>query len=451
MMEPVTREEKFLASLTGESVTLPDPITRKEMFLAAATGMTVNVPDPITREEKYLSQIKPGDGSGVTIRNQNKTITENGSYKADPGYTGLGTVTVDVAGKIPERTAWYRPPDWPDYSSLNLPEDEAYAFYTFDTAIPVDESNMVFSAFVVLYNDDMNDRNKVRIERGHIANGEFVVDELLLENGTNMQVFTFRLPTDAGRFISYRVGSTAPNEIVNRANFELMNSKAPCVETYYWNVGSVASKLGATGSCTAHTMLYTARGCIIEGGTDEFWSRNPATAYAVVYDRCTPFSRFGYYTFTNLGKWCKALYITNCEFPMVSNASSIFLGASGLLLLDFTGSTITATNMSNCFSGCSNLRKLDLSGWIMTGVTDMSNAFKSMTALVDLILSELPPVSFSLSDSTELSVDSLIGVIAALPVLADGTTATLTLGATNTAKLTADQIAAATGKGWNIA
>lgn len=96
MMEPVTREEKFLASLTGESVTLPDPITRKEMFLAAATGMTVNVPDPITREEKYLSQIKPGDGSGVTIRNQNKTITENGTYKADPGYTGLGTVTVAV-------------------------------------------------------------------------------------------------------------------------------------------------------------------------------------------------------------------------------------------------------------------------------------------------------------------------------------------------------------------
>ena len=41
----------------------------------------------------YFSSSSPG---GVTIRNQNKTITENGSYKPDSGYTGLGTVTVDV-------------------------------------------------------------------------------------------------------------------------------------------------------------------------------------------------------------------------------------------------------------------------------------------------------------------------------------------------------------------
>lgn len=99
-MEPITNEEKYLAALTGESVVLPDPITRKEIFLAAAAGVPVSIPDPITREEMYLSQIKPGDGSGVVIKNQNKTITENGSYRADSGYTGLGTVTVAVP--IPE-------------------------------------------------------------------------------------------------------------------------------------------------------------------------------------------------------------------------------------------------------------------------------------------------------------------------------------------------------------
>lgn len=35
-------------------------------------------------------------GSGEEINNQDKTITENGSYTADEGYTGLGTVTVNV-------------------------------------------------------------------------------------------------------------------------------------------------------------------------------------------------------------------------------------------------------------------------------------------------------------------------------------------------------------------
>lgn len=99
-MEPITNEEVYLSAMSGESVSLPEPITRKEVFLAAAAGMAVSVPDPITREEMFLSQIKPGDGSGVVIRNQNKTITENGTYKADSGYTGLGTVTVAVP--IPE-------------------------------------------------------------------------------------------------------------------------------------------------------------------------------------------------------------------------------------------------------------------------------------------------------------------------------------------------------------
>lgn len=37
-----------------------------------------------------------GGGGGSTINNQDKTITVNGSYTADAGYTGLGTVTVNV-------------------------------------------------------------------------------------------------------------------------------------------------------------------------------------------------------------------------------------------------------------------------------------------------------------------------------------------------------------------
>ena len=35
-------------------------------------------------------------GSGTTITNQDKTITENGTYTYDDGFTGLGTVSVDV-------------------------------------------------------------------------------------------------------------------------------------------------------------------------------------------------------------------------------------------------------------------------------------------------------------------------------------------------------------------
>lgn len=94
--DPITREEMLLnAVATGVSSGI-EPITREEMYLAYIGGQDVIPPEPITRKEQFLSRIAPGGGSGVIIRNQNKTITENGTYTADTGYTGLGEVIVDV-------------------------------------------------------------------------------------------------------------------------------------------------------------------------------------------------------------------------------------------------------------------------------------------------------------------------------------------------------------------
>lgn len=44
------------------------------------------------------SKITPSIFPKNNIKNQDKTITENGVYTADEGYTGLGEVTVDVSG-----------------------------------------------------------------------------------------------------------------------------------------------------------------------------------------------------------------------------------------------------------------------------------------------------------------------------------------------------------------
>lgn len=105
MSEPITRSEMYLAALGGEAVTPPAPITRMDMYLAYLNGMTDTYPEPITRTEQYLFNICQnggmGGGGGVTIRNQNKTITENGTYRHDTGYTGLGTVTVNVPQEDP--------------------------------------------------------------------------------------------------------------------------------------------------------------------------------------------------------------------------------------------------------------------------------------------------------------------------------------------------------------
>jgi hypothetical protein len=99
MKMPITREEKLLNSIANGVYSGVQPVTREEQYLSYIAGETYTKPDePITRKEVFLDKIPQGgsSGGGVTIRNQNKTITENGTYTADSGYTGLGTVTVNV-------------------------------------------------------------------------------------------------------------------------------------------------------------------------------------------------------------------------------------------------------------------------------------------------------------------------------------------------------------------
>lgn len=96
----VTREEELLNSLANGVPSDITPITREEQYLSYIGGGSYSYPlEPITRKEALLKSIAEkgvSGGGGVTINNQNKTITENGTYTADSGYTGLGTVTVDV-------------------------------------------------------------------------------------------------------------------------------------------------------------------------------------------------------------------------------------------------------------------------------------------------------------------------------------------------------------------
>ena len=113
-MEPITREESFLAKAAGQNVKTPEPITRTEMFLAKMAGMDVKTPEPITREEMFLQQAieNGGTGGGAAPVIEALTVTENGTYSAPEGVDGYNPVTVNVASSggddlkgIIERTA----------------------------------------------------------------------------------------------------------------------------------------------------------------------------------------------------------------------------------------------------------------------------------------------------------------------------------------------------------
>lgn len=86
-----------------------EPITREEQFLAKAAGDNVNIPEPITREEVYLKRIAENGGGGGGTSNyeqlsnkpQINGVTLSGNKSADD--LDLASKT-DVTGKADKVT-----------------------------------------------------------------------------------------------------------------------------------------------------------------------------------------------------------------------------------------------------------------------------------------------------------------------------------------------------------
>ena len=132
----------------------------------------------------------------------------------------------------------------------------------------------------------------------------------------------------------------------------------------------------------------------------------------------------------------------------VISMGNMFYGCNSLTSLDLSGfNTSKVTVMSNIFQNCSGLTSLDVSGFDTANVTNMSNMFIGCSSLTSL--DSMSNISTNLDLSpTILDTTSLLDVINNL--VAVTTTQTLTLGSTLLAKLTEDQIAIATNKGWTV-
>ena len=104
--------------------------------------------------------------------------------------------------------------------------------------------------------------------------------------------------------------------------------------------------------------------------------------------------------------------------------------------------------MSNMFDGCASLVTLDLSGLDTSKVQYYTNTFSRCYALKNVSSCAFYR-SISFSGSSNLTHDSLMSIINNLATVTS--TQTLTIGTTNKAKLTDDEIAVATGKGWTVA
>ena len=115
--------------------------------------------------------------------------------------------------------------------------------------------------------------------------------------------------------------------------------------------------------------------------------------------------------------------------------------------------TSNGTNFKNMFYYCTALKtigKIDLSKWSETSTYYVSSVFSRCSALEHIGITGTISVSgLDLSYSTKLDHETLVAFLNALVKKTSGTW-TITLGSTNKAKLTEDELYIATSKGWQV-
>ena len=160
--------------------------------------------------------------------------------------------------------------------------------------------------------------------------------------------------------------------------------------------------------------------------------------------------------------------------------SSLFYNCYALPSIDLSGWSVSEVQYATyLFYQCYNIASISLAGWNLIKLTDGSRMFSDCSSLMNLNLSQcnfsrlsntssmfynckvltnlnmdgatLPKTDLDnwyLDTCTALTVESLVSVLNALPQLPDGTSYTCRIGSTNLAKLSDDQKAIATNKGW---
>ena len=147
------------------------------------------------------------------------------------------------------------------------------------------------------------------------------------------------------------------------------------------------------------------------------------------------------------------LDVSNFDTSNVTSFQAMFSNCESLTELDLSNfNNSKVTTMTMMFYYCKSLMSLNLSTWDVSKVNAsymISNIFKGCTALVDFMAPKNISIDMNMSDCNNLSHDSLMSIINNL--ITTTSSKTFTLGATNKAKLTDEELAIATNKGWKIA
>ena len=149
----------------------------------------------------------------------------------------------------------------------------------------------------------------------------------------------------------------------------------------------------------------------------------------------------------------KSLDLSHLDTSNVTDISAMFDGCKNITSLDLSHfDTSKLTSMTGMFYNCMSLTSLNISNFNMSACESVSSMFGVCWSLTTIISDglQLPDIDLSniMLDWCPLTVDSIVGLLNALPTTTDGYS--FQIGQTNIDKLSDDQKAIATNKGWTL-
>lgn len=391
----------------------------------------------------------------------------------------------------PVTKKWVRPSEYPDLDSIYIAENEEVVYLTYDL-----RKTPGYGWIGVYVANTTNDTN-FYIERGHLTNivvevennqGDiiqqtrviFVADYTVTRQSTSATTATspryFRQDLDQanGQIQLWRVRSD--NTI---ANFKFVARSATKTQNFNYRMQPCVERVGQLGYITNLSSTSSGTDFAITA-TSHSWctawlQRDKMILTGKANNTTLSYSYFDAYS------------LQQCDFShwdtskwAVTTLAGTFASCWSVDKIDlhyWDTSNWAVTTMTEMFRYDRMLRQIDMSGWDTTkfAVTVMRYAFEGVTSLTVCKISNFKytgtatnlgtgfpnvvtlkqwdgyevALAHSYSDSISLTPTSLVNIFNRLSTVTGSPK--ITIGQTNKLKLTAEQLAIATNKGWAIA
>ena len=258
---------------------------------------------------------------------------------------------------------WERPSDWPDYSKVDLTNQEVI-YLTYDCTYGVGTYNFISIRVVGAYH----------VERGSLNNGIFT--SVFSTDQDSNTIFQQTLPTDEGDYVVYKI-TPQSSEIITSFRFSYMvdeNSSytygatdQPCVERYC-NIPN-------------HTAIFPTSNYI--AGTYDCWITHLMVADTVMNAKPNGSCNDSYRHIRN--RSLRYVDLSTCSFANVTSLQYMFYSMPSIQEIYLPHDVSNkCTNLVGTFQSCANIVNLDLSGWDTSGVIRFDGAFRDCLCLCEI-------------------------------------------------------------------